>query len=132
MLWNSFHDHEIMCWERSWKRLNRQRLVKEKYIVRSKKTPPKWKTTTKSQNKRLKNNIYKYIVHWILGQYWRETSNHSSLTLNSASLQKRQGSWSIILDCLAQSRKQTNSSNFFRVNFDKASSWPKKIEPIKC
>lgn len=45
-------------------------------------------------------------------------------TLNSASKQNRQGLCSIRRDSLARSRKQTNSSSFFRVKRDSASSWP--------
>lgn len=48
-------------------------------------------------------------------------------TLNSASMQNKQGSCSISRDALALSRKQTNSSSFFRVKRDSASSWPNNV-----
>ena len=42
-------------------------------------------------------------------------------TLNSASMQNRQGSCSISRDSLALSRKQTSKRSFFRLKRDKAS-----------
>ena len=74
-----------------------------------------------SYQTRLSSMKKKSCNFFFLNQFFLPRSL-KQLTLNSESLQKRQGSWSINLVSLARSKKKTKTRNFLRVNWDKASS----------